>query len=260
MQVAAAGIPFSGTFPIAGISIGQGLDFNPNQSPTEWYTVPESLPAGILIFDASGLTESTIPVAASVSISAGPCPVAVLPPGTQEGPGYSYDIVALTVVGIGVDGPFNYLTDPDPTAAFSTTMIAQGADGLGNGYAVLASVQGVQPGDTALISGWAEGSQSGYETAYGFNGLVVIASVNAETNVITFPSSANLGDGDIVLDAGPVGSSSQVNFAIVPTQPTQVVAGSGPFALQLDDTTLPEGVDVTGNLLFVALPPCTDLS
>jgi hypothetical protein len=38
-----------------------------------------------------------------------------------------------------------------------------------------------------------------------------------------------------------------------------VVAGSGVILLQFDDTTLPEGVDVTGNLLFVALPPIIEV-
>jgi hypothetical protein len=250
--VAESAIP-AGTYEISNMWLG--LTVNPlvQTSGDQWAIASEALPAGILVFTGTGLTPTTgLPVAGSVSTPAGPCPVAVLPPGTQEGPGYSYDIVALTVSGLGVDGPFNYLSEANPASPFSTTIIEQGYDGQGNGYAVLTSVQGLQAGDSVAIANW---PTTGVYA--GMNGPSVLASVVPSTNTVTFPSSAGLGgSGDLV----PGGLGFGATMSVVPTQPTQAVAGSGPFLLQVDDTSLPEGVNVTGNLLFVGLPPCIDLA
>ena len=194
-------------------------------------------PGGFIIVQTSN--SSVFQATGNVGVVSGPCPVAVVPPGTQENPGYSYDILAFTVVGLSDNGPFNYLTDPEPSNPFSSIIINESTDGNGNAYAQLASAAGLAAGDTVFISGYTDGTSS-------YNGLRVLASVVG--NAVTFP------------DPSAGGSGAGATMTLVQTMPTQVVAGTVGIVLQFDDTTLPEGVDVTGNLLFVALPPCTDLA
>jgi hypothetical protein len=212
----------NGTYVITGV----GLYSASNVFPGGYINVTTTNTA---VFQATG----------NVGVASGPCPVAVVPPGTQENPGYSYDILAFTVVGLGDDGPFNYLTDPEPANPFSSIIFNESTDGNGNAYAQLESAAGLAAGDTVFISGYTGAVAS-------YNGLRVLASVVG--NAVTFP------------DPSGAGGSAGALMTLVQTLPTQVVSGTVGITLQFDDTTLPEGVDVTGNLLFVALPPCTDLA
>lgn len=253
VQVSApASTGLAGTFTIDVIYLGQTIGSNQGLEQ-------EALPAGVLYFTvANGLTPtSSGPVFGLVSLAASPCPVAVVPPGVQEGPGYSYDIVAFTVVGLGTDGPFNYLASVDPETAAETTIIEEGVDGLGNGYGIVASIAGFAAGDTVVIAGW---PSSGGGVYLPLNGQRTLAAVNGSVNTISFPDNTDLGGGGI--SGSPVSppSGSTVTMTLVQTQPTQAASGTVGILLQFDDTTLPEGVDVTGNLLFVAVPPCVDMA
>ena len=204
------------------------------------YSASNVFPGGFITVTTTNAT-TPIVTTGNVGVASGGCPVAVVPPGTQENPGYSYDILAFTVVGLSDDGPFNYLTEPEPANPFSSIILTESTDGNGNAYAALQSATGLTAGDTVFISGYTDGVSS-------YNGLRVLSSVVG--NAVTFP------------DPSGAGASAGATMTLVQTQPTQVVAGSAPggIILQFDDTTLPQGVDVTGNLLFVALPPSTDLA
>jgi hypothetical protein len=205
-----------------------------------------SFPQGTLvIYSAAGFTPSATPSSAIVSFAAGPCPVAVIPPGVQEGPGYSYDVLAFTVAGLGVDGPFNYLTDSTPANPFSTSILVESTDGNGNAFMTVGSTIGLAAGDTVLIAGWTAPHTK-------MNGQRVLATIGTSNNVVTLPDTMPVG----VYPAPILG----VTMTVVQTEPTQVAPGKVGILLQFDDSTLPQGVDVTGNLLFVALPQCIDLA
>jgi hypothetical protein len=217
----------NGTYVITGVGL---------------YSASNVFPGGYI--NVTTTNTATFQATGNVGVASGPCPVAVVPPGTQETPGYSYDILAFTVAGLGDDGPFNYLTDPEPANPFSSIILNESTDGNGNAYAQLESAAGLAAGDSVFISGY-----TGAVVSY--NGLRVLASVVG--NAVTFP------------DPSGAGGSAGALMTLVQTEPTQAVAPAGinpvsTILLQFDDTTLPEGVDVTGNLLFVALPPCTDLA
>jgi hypothetical protein len=217
------------TVPVVGNEL-QNVQISPGLSEQHY--------PGLVI----SLTVPSVPTC-SISASNCACPVAVVPPGVQEGPGYSYDILAFTVVGIGASGPFTYLAQSNPLTAFSTQVLLEITDGDGNAYAQLESVAGLAPGNSVMLAGW-----TGANTPY--NGLRVLAGVNGTgANTVTFP------DGNPALSASPAG----VTMTLVQSLPTQVAAGTVGIVLQFDDTTLPQGVDVTDNLLYIAIPDAIDL-
>ena len=233
---------WNGTYPLFAIYPSQGVSW----SGSAFTGDAVGFPGGTLVFFLeAGWPSNANPQAGTVSLIAGPCPVAIVPPGVQEGPGYAYDIVAFAVAGLGVDGPFNYLVAPTPANPYEVTVISETTDGNGNGTAVLSSVVGLTPGETVLISGWTGGNVL-------LNGLRVIATVGAQNNTVSFPDDFAVGTYQ-----APTGA---VSMEVIQTEATQVAAGTVGILLQFDDETLPEGVDVTGNLLFVALPPCIDLA
>lgn len=190
------------------------------------------------------LAPNSIPTC-SVGINAGPCPVAVVPPGSEEGVGYSYDILAFTVAGIGPAGPFTYLAAPNPQSAFTASVIEEIGDGLGNAYAQLSGVNGLSAGEVVSIVGWTGGNA-------GLNGQRTIATVaSSGVATCTFPEPSSFN--------GTQSQATSPTLTVVQALPTMAVAGTGAIQLQFDDTTLPDGIDVTDNLLLVAIPPATDL-
>ena len=224
---------------------GQQAYEYPAGNPPQFQDVPT--PAGCISLVIGSLPLNLDGVACVLTVEPGPCPVAVVPPGNGEYPtGYSYDIVAFTVSGLGPDGPFNYLAAADPPNPATTYLISETTDGNGNGLALVGSLGALVAGETVLISGWTGGQAV-------WNGLRVLATAAAVSgqNIVTFPDPAATmsSPGDF-----------EITMAVVQILPTQAVAGTVGIVLQFDDTSLPEGVDVTGNLLFVAIPPCTDLA
>lgn len=220
-----------------GISVGL------NSDGTQLQTSVAQYPTGTIVYVVADAPSNRASVAGQVTIPAGPCPVAIVPPGVQEGPGYSYDIVALSVVGLGPSGPFNYLSTSTPANPFSTTVESETTDGLGNGQARVDNLSGLAPGDTVQVDGWTLLNRD-------LNGQRVIATIAALNNTVTFPDT---------FAAGTYQASS-ITMSVVQTLPTRAIPGTVGIQLQFDDTTLPNGVNVTGNLLFVALPPCVDLA
>lgn len=235
-----------GTYSATITGIFNAVTFGPNVSTFDQAQYPE----GVIIFagiSSGPPSDVSTPVACTISIEASSCPVAVVPPGSTEYPtGYSYDILAFTVSGLGPDGPFNYLAAADPLNPVSVQITDESTDGNGNALIEVSSLAGLLPGANVLIAGWT-GDQAVW------NGLRVLATVAVagSENVVTLPDPAS--------EMSEPGSSS-VTMSVVQTLPTQAVAGTVGILLQFDDTSLPEGVDVTGNLLFVAIPPCVDLA
>jgi hypothetical protein len=232
LTIAGCTVPSAnGTYPIGAIILNQAY------------------PAGILsvvvtqaIYNA---VVAGLPVTCSVNVPAGNCPVAVVPPGSQEGPGYTYDIVALTVVGLDNTGPYNYLTNPEPALPASANILYESLDGNGNAVLSLSTAAGFAAGDAVLVAGYTGGALS-------LNGLKFLATV-----------SSTLGYAGVTLyNPSAVGSwiAEGATISVIQTLPTLATPGTVGIQLQFDDTTLPEGVDVTDNALFIALPPATDLS
>jgi len=231
---------WTGSFTIVKVIPGFDLGADPLT------TTQAPVPQGTLTFSTTGLTPNPGGTDyCKITVLPGACPVAVVPPGSQEGPGYTYDVLALTSAGLSSNGPFNYLANPEPAVAASASVISETIDGAGNAFLSVSTVAGLTAGDDVLIAGYAGGLAV-------LNGLRVLASVSSGNSA----PSVTLPDPNGAQTQTPAG----VTISVVQSQPTLVASGTVGILLQFDDTTLAEGVDVTGNLLFIAVPEAIDLS